>query len=131
MINTYELTNKVNNYQIRKSILNSYSVKDIFKIEEKCHRESILSNFKNLNKKIEDFLDGNSLNETCYLNLFHCNDYIKIESIDTKNLEFKINCNCPKNSHKFENKNLSEFINENKHNNINLNYVNYLCNNHN
>jgi len=95
MINTYELT-KVNNYQIRKSILDSYSVKDIFKIEEKCYRESILSNFKNLNKKIEDFTDGNSLNETCYLNLFHCNDYIKFESIDTKNLEFKINCICPK-----------------------------------
>ena len=131
MINTYEITNKINNYQIRKNILNAYSMKDIFKVEENYIKDSILSEFKNINKKIEDFIDENSLNETCYLNLFHCNDYIKIDSIDTKNLEFKINCICPKNSHKFENKNLSEFINENKQNNINLNYVNYLCDNHN
>ena len=123
MINTYEITNKINNYQIRKNILNAYSMKDIFKVEENYIKDSIFSEFKNINKKIEDFMDGNSLNETCYLNLFHCNDYIKIDSIDTKNLEFKINCICPKNSHKFENKNLSEFINENKQNNINLNYL--------
>ena len=42
---------------------------------------------------------------------------MKIESIDTKNLDFKIKFNCPKNSHKFENKTLSEFISENKQNN--------------
>jgi hypothetical protein len=131
MINTYEITNKINNYQIRKNILNAYSMKDIFKVEENYIKDSIFSEFKNINKKIEDFMDENSLNETCYLNLFHCNDYIKIDSFDTKNLEFKINCICPKNSPKFENKNLSEFMNENKQNNISLNYVNYLCTNHN
>ena len=32
MINTYEITNKINNYQIRKNILNAYSMKDIFKV---------------------------------------------------------------------------------------------------
>ena len=131
MINTYEITNKINNYQIRKNILNAYSVKDIFKVDENYIRNSILSEFKNINKKIEDFTDENSLNEICYFNLFHCDDYIKIDSIDTKNLEFTINCICPKNSHKFENKNLSEFINENNRNNNNLNYVKYLCDNHN
>ncbi len=131
MISTYEITNKINNYQIRKSILNAYSVKNIFKAEENYIRNSILIEFKNINKKIEDFTDENSLNETCYLNLFHYDDYIKIDSIDTKNFEFKINCICPNNSHKFENKNLSEFFNENNQNNTNLNYVNYICENHN
>ena len=111
MINTYEITNKINNYQIRKNILNAYSMKDIFKVEENYIKDSILSEFKNINKKIEDFIDENSLNENWYLNLFNCNDYIKIDSI--------------------HNKNISEFINENKKKKINLNYVNYLCDNHN
>lgn len=99
MIDTYELTNNINNYQIRKSILNAYSVKDIFKMEEKNINDSFISEVKNLSKKINDFIEEKKLNEICYLNLLHCStckDYIKIESIDTKNLEFKINFNCPK-----------------------------------
>ena len=132
MIDTYELTKKINNYQIRKSILNAYSLKDIFNIEEKNIWDySLIIEFKKLSKIITDFTDRKELNETCFLNLLNCptcKDYIKIESIDTKNLDFKIKFNCPKNSHKFENKNLSEFINENKQNN---NYLNFFCNNHN
>ena len=132
MIDTYEVTKKLNNYQIRKSIKNFYSVKDIFKIEEKnAGYYSLIYEFKKMNLAIKNFTNKKILNDICYLNLLHCptcKDYIKIESIDTKNLEFNIKCYCPKNSHKFENKNLSEFINENKQN---INYFNYLCYNHN
>ena len=51
MIDTYELTNKINNYQIRKSILNVLSLKDIVKIEEKFIRDSFISEVKNLSKE--------------------------------------------------------------------------------
>ena len=133
MIDTYALTYKINNYQIRKNILNAYSVKDIFKKEENYNRDILLIEIENLNKKIIELKDVKTPNEKKidFLNLLHCplcKDYIKIESIETKNLEFKIKFNCPKNLHKFENKILSEFINENKQNNI---FTNYICENHN
>ena len=86
MIDTYELTNKINNYQIRKSILNAFSLKDIVKIDEKFIRDSFIR-VKNLSKKVTEFTNGESLNKFSYLNLLHCptcKDYIKIESIDTK-----------------------------------------------
>ena len=59
MIKAYRLTNKVNNYQIRQSILNAYSVNDIFNIEEKYIRNSFIIENKNLNKIITDFTDRN------------------------------------------------------------------------
>ena len=131
IIDTYDLTNKINNYQIRKNILNVSSIKDIFQIDEKNINDSLIAEIKKLNKIITDFIGGKTKDNISYSNLFYCptcKDNINIESIDTKELEFKIKFNCPKNSHKFENKNLFEFITENKQNIINFNY---LCNKHN
>ena len=48
MIDTYDLANKINNYQVRKNILNSYSVKYIFKINEKTNCNSFKIEFKSL-----------------------------------------------------------------------------------
>ena len=131
LIDTYELTNKINNYQIRKNILNVYPVKNIFKLEEKYYIDSFIFEFKNLSKKITDFTEPKKSDEISFINILHCpscKNFIKIESIDTNDLEFKIKFNCPKDSNKFEDKNLSNFINENKKNNI---IYNYLCDKHN
>ena len=112
--------------------MNAGSVKYIFNIDEKSAYDSLKTEVDDLNKKINDLIEKlKSNNNISNLNLLccpACEEYIKIESIDTKELEFKIKFNCPKNSHKFENKNLSEFIKENKQNNIN---INYLCDYHN
>jgi len=121
MIDTYQLTSKFKNYQIRKSILNAFQVKDIFENDDFDIRNLLKFEAKNLNQNVAYF--KKEAENISYLNLFvHDKDYIKIESIDTKNLDFKININGPDNSYKFENKNFSEFIKESMKNKIILDY---------
>ena len=57
MIGTYDLTKKINNYQIRKYILNISSIKDIFQIDEKNINDFLIVQTKNLNKIINDFIE--------------------------------------------------------------------------
>ena len=72
MIDTYNLANKFNNYQIRKTILNISFIKDIFQIDEKNINDSLITKTKILNKIITDFIKGKKSDNISHLNLLYC-----------------------------------------------------------